>query len=363
MSKTVDCSADPVHIRHVGEVLDQLMTLDIGHRGAVRTLYPLARARVDEPLSIAAARLMQTSIAPGRSVVIATGFPVRPWISAAIGETDGPPGAAALAWALCHVLHAVPVIVCAEPLVAQIEGALRGAGLLVGTYAQACAAAQGSRKTVMAAVMPWPIGPDAVRSDPNQHSHALAHATLQSMNPAMVMSVEHPGANGAGVYHTAKGVDISHVTAHTHPLFAQAQQRNIPVISCADMVNEAGTGQLVGSAHALSLNVTTCACACGQGIAAAQSSDVVVIGHTANCAAYATVTALAFLQHNSAGAFSRQQERQSLTNMLNAGAIETSAGVACADAGTDGVASRMSGHILDLMHAAAGLAPSFGAYG
>ena len=75
-------------LKRLGETLDHIMTLDIAGRGSVGVLYEAARKLVGEPLSTKAAVAMAQRVRPGDVVVLATGFPVRPWINGSMGETD-----------------------------------------------------------------------------------------------------------------------------------------------------------------------------------------------------------------------------------------------------------------------------------
>jgi len=75
--------------------LDRLVNLDIGNRG-IEPLYQAARALVGGPLVGAAAdRLL--AIPQGGTVLVTTGSVSRAWLSAELGENDGPSGAAAIA--------------------------------------------------------------------------------------------------------------------------------------------------------------------------------------------------------------------------------------------------------------------------
>ncbi|HBZ3156130.1 TPA: DUF4392 domain-containing protein, partial [Klebsiella pneumoniae] len=100
----------------VGERIDQLMSLEMRPlrgkglpSGYVSELYRICREHHGEPLSMLAGRKLAAAVSPGKVVVIATGAGIAPNLP--FGETDGPPGALALAKTLadglgCHVLIA-----------------------------------------------------------------------------------------------------------------------------------------------------------------------------------------------------------------------------------------------------------------
>lgn len=83
-------------VAEVADDIDRLITLDLDRRRVVRILYDAARQKMEKPLVLAASDVLHKVIAPGSVVLVATGWPDRPWITPAIGELDGLPGAALL---------------------------------------------------------------------------------------------------------------------------------------------------------------------------------------------------------------------------------------------------------------------------
>ena len=88
---------NPAKLTDIAEALDRLSNIDISGRGVINTLYMAARAKVDKPVTLAAVELLQNTIRPGDTVLIATGWIDQPLVAPGYGETDGPPGALALA--------------------------------------------------------------------------------------------------------------------------------------------------------------------------------------------------------------------------------------------------------------------------
>ena len=124
----------------VGEAVDRLISIEIKNRGMpfgiLRPLYDAARkAAGGRPLSMLAAEGLRRALQPGDTVFVLTGAGYPPAMPK--GESDGPPGAAAIARILYRGLRAVPVFVCeachADPIVASSEAA----GLMVKTFDEA----------------------------------------------------------------------------------------------------------------------------------------------------------------------------------------------------------------------------------
>src|SRR5262245_19355498 len=99
-------------LQDLGDSVDRLCTLDLRPPGPtsgyIGRFYQAVRALTAAPLALSAARCLY-QMAPGSTVVIATGFchPERlPY-----GETDGPPGAAALARGGRLGLASTPLII------------------------------------------------------------------------------------------------------------------------------------------------------------------------------------------------------------------------------------------------------------
>src|SRR5262249_35066788 len=138
------------------DVIDRIMNLDIGDRG-VGKLYAPARARSSEPLCAAAARRLADTRA-GECVVLITGSLTRPWVSTAIGETDGPVGVAALARALSYGFNAIPAVVTDTTLIEPISATLRAAGQGIVTLDDAERATSNKRFCSVAVVLGCPLG-------------------------------------------------------------------------------------------------------------------------------------------------------------------------------------------------------------
>lgn len=324
----------------LGDSLDQLATIDLLGHGLVGPLYRAARQVAGEPLSTLAARRLVAAVTPGSTVLLVTGFPVRPWVSPGIGESDGPPGAAALAWTLAQTLRCAPVVVTSEPLLGQAMGACTAVGMRMLTLQQARQAATGPRPLIAGSGWAFPAGPHG--------ADAAAQAIFAATRPAAIVFVEHPGANAAGVYHNARGQDVSAATAHTAALLALAAQHGILTISMVDNINEVGS-HAVSAALPAALAARPCTCPCGGSVAAADTSSVVVVGSCANWAAYATARAVSVMTGHAHLRFSRAQDARAVEAVMAGGGIDTVTGTGDPDAGIDGMPTTLSGHIVELL--------------
>src|SRR3989304_2964407 len=95
----------------IGDNIDRLTLVEMRmqgiDRGKVEHLYRAAREVQGGPLTMRAATLLRDRVKRGDYVVIATGASSPPYLPA--GETDGPPGAVAIAASLGRGLGARPV--------------------------------------------------------------------------------------------------------------------------------------------------------------------------------------------------------------------------------------------------------------
>ena len=335
-----------LELDELGSVLDHIMTIDVGGRGVIHPLYQAARRHFVRPLtSLAASRLVE-SVQPGSVVLICTGFPVRIWVSPAIGETDGPPGAAALAWALVNGFNALPLLLTPEPMVGQLKSSLNASGLLVTDYETARKAIEGPRGSAIAVVEPL--------SCLREEARVTTKRLLEDLNPTAVLSIEHPGENEKGVCHSATGQDITSAVAKAELLFATARQRGVLTMSFADMANEIGTGLIRRTSLEHVPFAGRCQCPCQAGIASVSEVDHLVMATTANWGAYATIAALSLILTKPEIRFSRSQDARAIAAVQQAGAMEGLSGSLDPEAGVDGILTELSGHIIDLMNHAAG---------
>jgi hypothetical protein len=224
---------------------------------------------------------MMAHVKPGSLVYIITGFVLHPYNRA---ETDGPPGALALARTLALGFDVKSLIFCPEEAAAAIGKLIEAAGL--------CQIAD--REELKKS--PRGVGVRTFTKDPRD-APGEAEQILAQGKPSYVIAIEAPGANGRGVYHNALGRDVSALEAKSDVLFGALQKQGIPSLAIGDLGNECGMGALADTLTPYVPYAAPggCACGCGGGIAAQTTADVVVSATVSNWAAYGICAALGYL--------------------------------------------------------------------
>src|SRR5262245_12504557 len=117
----------------LAEYIDRLCSVEMRRKGMPRDthrpLYDAAYAVAGEPLSYKAAQLLLDHCKPGVPVFIMCAAGGPPWLPH--GESDGPPGGAALARALAVATGALPMFVSTDYQAPPIAASARGQGLVV----------------------------------------------------------------------------------------------------------------------------------------------------------------------------------------------------------------------------------------
>ena len=145
------------------ERLDRLVNIDIGNRG-VEPLYAASRALCGGPLIGAAADAL-LAVPEGGTVIATTGSVSRAWISADIGENDGPLGAAAVLRALWLARHPTMILVIEEALIPPMSAVLRAAGLAVVDH-DAARKASADKSLATVVLQPYPLEDDEAGRQP-----------------------------------------------------------------------------------------------------------------------------------------------------------------------------------------------------
>lgn len=271
----------------VGERVDALVNVDVPSRNVIHLLYPPAREKAGRPLCLSAAELLVKSLAKGQVVLICTGWLDRPHISLGIAETDGPPGAAALARAVHRGLGAVPLVLVEDTIVEPMSRVLNAAGLRVLAPDEAIKAAGSGAPIHAASVMGFPSESAAAAEE--------ARRILDWYSPGAVITVEKGGMNDRGVIHTSRGADTSAHTAKIDLLVLEAARRRIPSIGIGDGGNEIGMGNIKDVIREKLPYGASCVCGCGGGIAPETVTDVLVTACISNWGAYGVAACLAML--------------------------------------------------------------------
>ena len=119
-------STTPDQLALMGRHIDRLVTVEARisptSRNVIVHLYEAAcAAQGGGPLSMLAAQQILKNLGPGKTVFLTTGAGDPRFLPA--GETDGPPGVAALALAIHAATGAVPLLFTEAPLLIAVPGA------------------------------------------------------------------------------------------------------------------------------------------------------------------------------------------------------------------------------------------------
>jgi len=214
-------------ITNCGWALDSLVTLDFHSRGIIKPIYEHMVKKVGEPLTThAAAKLFKALKEPKQTVLIGTGFLIKPTLNP---ETDGPISAVLLARAISR-LGGMPVLVAEENCLKVLRACCASAELIL------CDTVDIARKTPHSVVIE--IMPPA--SDKGATKAALDK--LLSMRPAAMVSIEHPGKGADGKYYSLLGYELENWPGAIDDLLELVGKQGGLSIGIGDGGNEAGMG-------------------------------------------------------------------------------------------------------------------------
>jgi len=327
------------YLEQVADDIDRLITLDINRRGVIKILYQAAREKMGEPLVLRASKALAKALSPGSIVLIATGWPDRPWVTPEIGELDGPPGAALLARNLHRTLGAVPLFLIEEELTSAMKATACAAGFAV----------LAPDKAIMAFQSPAPLHAASVLSFPTDSSQAKEESIrlIKTYSPRAVISVEKGSANKKGIIHNARGMDTTECMAKVDELVKEARQAGIVTVGIGDGGNEIGMGTIAEAIRAYVPYGARCTCPCGAGIAPAVATDVVVTSSVSNWGCYGIAACMSVLKSQADALHNEAMELRTLREAADAGLIDGNTGYV--DPGADGIAANTHAAIITLL--------------
>ncbi len=226
----------------LGQMVDRLITIELKNRGMPHgflvELYEAARKEGGgRPLTTRAAELLHGNVSKGDTVFILTGAGYPPQMPT--GESDGPPGAAALARTLYWGIGAVPVYLCEKKHEGPIAASSEAADVMIHSYENARDRGFG------AAILTAPEEQDAVA--------AWAKEVYDRCAPKAIVSVERLGPAADGKVYNATGMVKGPETeiVELSALLNEAGARNVPSIGIGDHGNEIGFGRIRDAVEAL----------------------------------------------------------------------------------------------------------------
>jgi hypothetical protein len=294
----------------IGEYIDRLVTVEMRNRAMnhniIRDIYDEARREGGgRPIVARAAEALSAAVKPGDRVLIVTGAGYAP--EAPHGESDGPPGAAALGHALFWGLKAVPVYVTepchAPPMVASSEAA----GIMVRDYDLA------RDRRMGAALLQSPAHQDAVDE--------WAAEVFDRCQPSAIVAIERLGPNEHGFLHYSTGVKPRECV-DLAPLFAEAARRRVVSIGIGDNGNEIGFGRIFDFMKDFHPYGRRCQYEGGVGVPTTVATDVFLPASVSNWGAYGLSAMLAFLHRDLQALQSPAGVADVIRACLNAGGWE-----------------------------------------
>lgn len=290
----------------IGRHIDRLTTVEARisptSRNVIVQLHEAAcAAQGGGPLSMLAAQQILTNLGPGKTVFLTTGAGDPRWLPA--GETDGPPGVAALALAIHAATGAVPLLFTEAEFVENLAATTLAAGL--GIREPQYVLNTGFTTAVL------PIAH-------NGTAEKQAVDYLNAYKPAMVISIEKLGPNIEGIAHSSTGTPAAGNRARAECLFDEAARRGIPSLGIGDNGNELGFGLIAEAVAKYKPN--------GARLCTRVKTDVLVPANTSNWGAYAVEAALAAITGQPEIMHSAEVERRMIEICVTAHGADGSTG-------------------------------------
>lgn len=215
-----------------------------------------------------------------QTVVIVTGFVIK---SAGVGETDGPPGALALAYSLERLRKKVVIV--------------------TDKY---------SEKFLK-------IGAELLNLEASIHifeenmEDQQAEQIINEYEPDHIIAIERPGRNIENKCYSMMGEDITEFCPNTDLLFIKAKQHNIRTSAVGDGGNEVGMGKVsdVVKKHVFKGNI----------ICAQVETDSLIVAGVSNWGAFAICAGLC-ITNNKIIMYGEETYEDVLEKIVKAGAVD-----------------------------------------
>jgi hypothetical protein len=293
----------------MGEYVDRLITVEMRNRGMnygiVRQIYDEARKEGGgRPITTRAAEALVGKVKPGDVVFIITGAGYYPEVPH--GESDGPPGAAALARVIYWGLKAIPVFVAEECHVPPIVASAKAAHVMVREFELA------KNRRMGGALITAPEDRSMTKS--------WAKEIIDDYKPAAVITVERLGPNDDGIVHGSTGVkkncvDLGHVVD-------EAIGQGILTIGIGDNGNEIGFGRIREFMREFHPYGKETQYEGGTGVICRIATDIFLPASISNWGAYGIAAMMCFLLKDREPLQTPEMERRILEACLDAGGWE-----------------------------------------
>jgi len=296
----------------VGENIDRLCAVEMRPRmpttGVFPALYDKTREKYSHPLVYLAAKEIIKKTKEKDHVFILTGAGCPPRYPT--GESDGPPGAVALARALHLGLRLNPIIITEERNFEPIYGMAKEMGMNIIQPDE-----NFSSRTNPLMVIDFPAGKEKA----NDSSIEI----IKKYSPSAIIAVERIGANTKGVYHSMKGFQIDpNQFAYLDTLIELAREKNILTISVGDNGNELGCGIIMDTIQQVQPWGKICQCPCQSGIASSSIVDILVMAAVSNWGSYGINAMLAYLLEDISLIHTERMEEKMLEVCVQTGCVD-----------------------------------------
>lgn len=294
-----------------GDALDRVCTIQAKNRGMphnfIVRMYEVARKLTGgRPISTVAAEKLIENVGKGDVVLLLTGAGLKPILPE--GESDGPPGAAALARVLYKGLGAVPVYVLERHHARPVIASSQSIGLMVKEFHEAKDHKLGS----------------AIEYAPPQQNGVSdwVNDVLKRYQPKAIICAERIGPGKNGILHSSTAMALQDfdptpgAVVDTAPLVEEAKRRGILTIGIGDAGNEIGFGAIYDTVVELMPK--------GEVMATTVATDIVFPVMMSNWGCYGIEAALAFLLKKPELMHTPAQEGRMIRDCLNAGGLEAS---------------------------------------
>ena len=327
--------------RNLAEIIDRLITVPIfsgsslASKPVVLDLYEAARKKIETPLSLFATEQIISSAekaATPKTVVIATGFIVPPWMEA---ETDGPVGAVTLARSLNLGLDLTPIIVTERSAVDKTRSLLQAGGFRIKDEI-----GEAKHKKRTGTVIGFTSEPSEATTE--------AIELISKTSPTSVIFIEKTSPNRVGVFHSGVGVDVSPLSAKVDRLVEEAKSAGIPTIGIGDAGNEIGMGLIEETVRKILPTGTDCGCPCHNGVASSVPTDSLIVTGTSNWGASAIEAMLSFQLKANELLHDSSMEVNLIARAAELGFIDPASGFA--DPGVDAIPAKIHGSLLEILN-------------
>jgi hypothetical protein len=264
-------------------------------------------------------------------IIVITGFILPPKY---VQESDGPPGAVALARALNLAFEAKPILIIEEKSQEFLLKTLRAAKMRTTDIKEL------AQKETAVSLIDFPLNLNKAEEK--------AERILEKYSPAIIIAIEKPGKNSEGEYHTMRGLNITSFHAKVEPLIEKGNRQGILTIGIGDGGNEVGMGNIKRTVEEYVPFAKTCQCPCKGGIAAESRVSLLVTASISNWGAYGIEACLQAVTKKKGILHDPLIEESMLKSLFEAGAVN---GVSCQNRPlVDGIPHNIHLSMINMLH-------------